>query len=127
MRTERYVCLVTLGGGFGDEEAAEAVVGELNADEAFAGFGVANVDDAALCGEVVFFLFAARAGLRERDGNIEVHADGYVEAGFEGGAAAAEIFTRGNFFKSDAGGIAAADGNGQAHCDTALGAWARCG
>src|ERR1700722_3387848 len=78
--------------GFGDEEAAEAVVHELDADYAFAGFVVADVDDAALGGEVVFFVFATGAGLRERDGDVEVHADGYVEARFEGGAAAAEIF-----------------------------------
>jgi hypothetical protein len=78
-----------LDGGFGDEEAAEAVVHELDADEAFAGFGVADVDDAALGGEVVVFVFASRAGLRERDRDVEVHADGNIEARFEGGAAAA--------------------------------------
>lgn len=119
--------LVILGGGFGNEEAAEAVVGELYADEAFAGFGVADVDDAALGGEVVFFRLASRASLRERDGDVEVHADGYVEARLEGGPATAEIFAGSDLFKSDACNITAAHGDGQAHGNAALGAGARCG
>src|ERR1700759_1496952 len=113
-----------LGDCFGDEETAEAVVRELYTDETFAGFRVADVDDAALRGEVIFLGLAARAGLRERDGDIEVHADGYVEFRFKGGAAAAEIFTGCDFFKGDACGGEAAHGDGQANGNAALGAWA---
>ena len=116
-----------LGGGFGDEEAAEAVVDELDADDAFAGLAVANVDDAALGGEVISLVFAARAGLRERDADVEVGADGYVEAGAEGGAATAEIFARCGFFEGDAAGVAAAHGDWEAHGDATLGAGARRG
>jgi hypothetical protein len=116
-----------LGGGFGDEEAAEAVVDELDADEAFAGVAVADVHYAALGGEVVIFMFATGAGLRERDGDVEVHAHGYVEAGAEGGAAAAEIFTRGGFLERHAAGVNATNGDWQADGDAALGAGARCG
>src|ERR1700722_3623296 len=115
-----------LGGGFRDEEAAEAVVEELDADEAFAGFAVADVDYAALGGEVVIFMFAAGAGLRERDADVEVHADGYVETRAEGGAAAAKIFTGSGFLEGDAAGVAAAHGDREAHGDAALGAGA-CG
>ena len=113
----------SLGGGFGDEEAAETVVHELDADEAFAGFGVANVDNAALSGEVIFLLFAASAGLRKWDGDVEVHADGYVETRLEGSAATAEIFAGGDFLEGDTCGVAAADSDGEAHGDAALGAW----
>jgi len=70
-----------LGGGFGLEEAAEARTSELDADQAFAGFGVADVHDAALGGEVCFFFFAAGAELRLRNANFEVGTDGDVEAG----------------------------------------------
>ena len=116
-----------LDGGFGHEEGAEAVVDELDADEAFAGFGVADVNNAALGGEVVVFLFASRAGLRERDADVEIHSDGNVEFRFKGGAAAAEIFAGRDFFKGDACDVASADGDGQAHGDAALGAGARGG
>jgi hypothetical protein len=116
-----------LGSGFRDEEAAEAVVDELDADEAFAGVAATDVDYAALGGEVVIFMFATGAGLRERDGDVEVHADGYVKAGAEGGAAAAEVFTRGGFLERHATGVNATNGNRQADGDAALGAGARCG
>jgi hypothetical protein len=78
-----------LGGGFGLEEAAEARACELHADQAFAGFGVADVHDAALGGEVRFFFFAAGAELRLWNANLEVGTDGDVKAGDERRAAPA--------------------------------------
>jgi hypothetical protein len=111
-----------LDGGFGDEEAAEAVVDELDADEAFAGFAVAYVDDAALGGEVVLFVFATGARLGERDADVEVRADGYLKAGLEGGAAAAEIFAGCDFFEADAAGVATANRYRQTHGDASLSA-----
>jgi hypothetical protein len=100
-----------LCGGFGDEEAAEAVVDELDADEAFAGFAVADVDYAALGGKIVIFVFATCAGLRKRDADVEVGTDGNVEAGAESSAATAKIFTRCGFLECDAAGVHAANGN----------------
>ena len=111
-----------LDGGFGDEEAAEAVVHELDAHQTFAGFAVADVDDAALGGEVVAFMFAACSELRERDTYVEVHADGYVEASAKGSAAAAKVLTRCGFFEGDATGVATAHGDGKADCNATLGA-----
>lgn len=78
-----------LGGGFGLEEAAEARACELDADQAFAGFGVADVHNAALGGEVSFFFFAAGAELRLWNANFEVGTDGDVKAGDERRAAPA--------------------------------------
>ena len=78
-----------LGGGFGLEEAAEARTSELDADQAFAGFGVADVHDAALRGEVRFLFFAAGAKLRLWNANFEVGTDGDVKAGDERRAAPA--------------------------------------
>jgi hypothetical protein len=100
-----------LGGGFGAEDALETRAGELDADELFSsGFGIANMDYAAMRGEVclvhsgsgkavtvwggagAFGLGAARSVLGKGDSNFEVGADGDVETGDEGGAVAAEIF-----------------------------------
>jgi hypothetical protein len=78
-----------LGGGFGLEEAAEARTCELDADQAFTSFGVADVHDAALGGEVCFFFFAAGAELRLRNANFEVGTDGDVKPGDERRAAPA--------------------------------------
>ncbi len=78
-----------LGGGFGLEESAEARTCELDADQAFAGFGIADVHDAALGGEVCFFFFAAGAELRLWNANFEVGTDGDVKAGDERRAAPA--------------------------------------
>ena len=78
-----------LGGGFGLEEAAEARARELDAYQTFAGFGVADVDDAALGGEVCFFFFAAGAEMRLWNANFEIRTDGDVKAGDERRAAPA--------------------------------------
>jgi hypothetical protein len=78
-----------LGGGLGLEEAAEARACELHADQAFAGFGVADVHNAALGGEVCFFFFATGAELRLWNANFEVGTDGDVKAGHERRAAPA--------------------------------------
>jgi len=78
-----------LGGGFGLEEAAEARACELDADQAFAGFGVADVDYAALRGEVCFFFLASGAEMRLWNANFEIGTDGNVKAGNEGRAAPA--------------------------------------
>jgi hypothetical protein len=78
-----------LGGGFGLEEAAEARACELHADQAFAGFGVADVHDTTLGGEVCFFFLAAGAKMRLWNTNFEVGTDGHVKAGDERRAAPA--------------------------------------
>jgi hypothetical protein len=62
------------------EEAAEARARELDADQAFAGFGVADVHDAAVGGKVCFFFFAAGTELRLWNANFEVGTDGDVKA-----------------------------------------------
>jgi hypothetical protein len=78
-----------LGCGFGLEEAAEARACELHTYQTFAGFGVADVDDAALGGEVGFFFLATGAEMRLRNANFEVGTDGYVKTGNERCAAPA--------------------------------------
>ena len=65
------------------EEAAEARACELHAYQTFAGFGVADVDYAALSGEVGFLFLAARAEMRLWNANFEVGTDGYVKTGNE--------------------------------------------
>jgi hypothetical protein len=115
-----------LGHGFRDEEATEAVVHELNADDAFTGLAVADVDDAALGSEVVPLGSTARASLGERDRDVEIHADGNIETGFKGSAAAAKILAGSNFFEGNPGSVTASDGDRQAHCDAALGAGLGC-
>jgi hypothetical protein len=124
---KQSAAIESLCGGFGDEETAEAVVDELDADDAFTGFAVAHVDDAALGGEIVFLLFAACTGLRERDADVEVGTDSYVKAGAESGAATAKILAGCGFFEFRAAGVNATDGNRQAHGNAALCAWARGG
>ena len=52
---------------------------------------------------------STRGVVRKRDANFEVGADGYVEAGYEGGAVAAKIFAGSFFFEEDAAFIASAD------------------
>ena len=78
-----------LGGGFGLEEAAEARARELDADQAFAGFGVADVHNATLGGEICFLFFAAGAELRLWNANFEVGTDGDVKTGDKRRAASA--------------------------------------
>jgi len=96
------------GRGFGAKNALETRAGELDADEFFSsGFGIANMDDAAVSREVGLVhsgakktisvcgspsplgLGAARAVLRKRNADFEVRADGDVETRDEGGAVAA--------------------------------------
>ena len=99
----------SLRGGFWLEEAAEAGACELHTDYAFAGFAVADVDYAALGGEVGFLFFATRAEMGLRNPDFEVGADGHVETGAKGGAASAEIFAGSFFFEIDPLGIATSD------------------
>jgi hypothetical protein len=69
------------------EEAAEARAGELHADKALALLGAADVDDAALGGEIG--LLAERSVMRKRDGDLQVGADGNVKACDKGRSAPA--------------------------------------
>ena len=103
------------------EEAAEARAGELDAYQALAGLGIANVYDAALGGKVYFFFFAAGSEMGLRDPDFKVGADGHVKAGDEGGAAPAEIFAGGFFFEIGAAGVAASDLEGQADGNSKIG------
>src|ERR1700676_4554565 len=106
-----------LVGGVGAECALEAWADELDADIALAGLlGVGYMDYAAVGGEV--FLHAARSVARERDADLEVGADGHVEAGDERSAVAAEIFAGSFFLEGDAAAIAAAHLERQAHGDS---------
>jgi hypothetical protein len=86
----------------------------LDTDYALAGFGVPDVDDAALGGEVGFLFLAAGAEMELRDPDFEVGADGHVETRAKRGATAAEIFARSFFFEVVAAGIASADFERQA-------------
>jgi len=104
----------SLRGGFWLEEAAEAGACELHTDYAFAGFGVADVDYAALGGEVGFLFLAAGAEMELRDPDFEVGADGHVETRAKRGATSAEIFAGSFFFEVVAAGIASADFERQA-------------
>ena len=104
----------SLCGGFWLEEAAEAGTRELHADHVLAGFGVADVDHAALGGEVGFFFLAAGAEMELGDPDFEVGADGHVETRAKRRATAAEIFAGSFFFEVVAAGIASADFERQA-------------
>ncbi len=114
------------GGGFGAENALKAGAGELDADQLFAsGLGVANVDDAALGGEVRVGAAGgrgapgtARGMVRKRDADFEVGTDGHVEARHEGGAVAAKVFAGSIFLEGEAAGVAAADFERQADGDS---------
>jgi hypothetical protein len=104
--------LLALGAGFGLEEAAEAFAHELDAYEfVVAAVGVADMHDAALGGEVDFLFFAAGAELGLWDANLEVRADGYVEARDERGAASAKIFAGSFFLKIGTADITTANGD----------------
>ena len=95
------------GGGFGAEDALEARAGELDADESFAArLGRGNVNDAAVGGKVGFM--TPGGVVRKRDTDLEVEANGDVEARDESGATAAKIFARGFLFEDDAVRIATA-------------------
>ncbi len=78
-----------LGGRFGLEEAAETRACELDADQAFAGVCVTDVNDTTLRREVDFLLFAASAEMRLWNANFKVGTDGDVKAGDERRAAPA--------------------------------------
>jgi len=114
------------GGGFGAENALKAGAGELDANHAFAvGLRIADVDDAALGGEVRVGAAGgrgapgtARGMVRKGDADFEVGTDGHVEARHEGGAVAAKIFAGSIFFEGEAAGVAAADFERQADGDS---------
>src|ERR1700732_5233478 len=117
----KWLSRLCLGGGFGTEDALEAWADELDADVALAGLLVVGyVDDATVGGEV--FLHAPRSGAGEWDTDLEVGADGHVEAGDERGAVAAKIFAGSLFLEGDAARIAAANLERQAHGDSTFGA-----
>src|SRR5712671_3391858 len=123
------------GGGFGAEDALEARAGELDANHAFAvGLRIADVDDAALGGEVRVGAAGGRGApgtargiVRKRDADFEVGTDGHVEARYEGGAVAAKIFAGSIFFEGEAAGVAAADFERQADGDSTFRALPRHG
>ena len=105
------------GGGFGAEDALEARASELDADESFAArLRRGNVNDAAVGGEVGFM--APGSVVRERDADLEVGANGDVEAGDESGATAAKIFAGSFLFEDDPVRIAAAHAQRQADGDS---------
>jgi hypothetical protein len=113
-----------LGGGFGAEDAVEARASELDADEAFAvGLLIGNVDDAALGLEIGFA--AARGVARDRNANLQVGADGDIEARKESGSAAAQIFTGSVLFEGDAAGVSATDPEREADGDPTFGSLSR--
>jgi hypothetical protein len=121
-----------LGGGFGAKNTLEAGAGELDADQFFAlGLRIANMNDAALRGEVRVVasdarraiiipgahraaiisgargaVDAARSVLRKGDADLEVGTDGDVETGHEGGSVAAKIFAGSIFLEGEAVGVA---------------------
>ena len=110
-------CPTISGGGFGTEDALEAGSGELDADETLAvGLRVRNMDDAAAGGKILLGAPGRIPGQGNMD--LEVGADGHVEASDEGGAVAAKIFARSFFFEGDAAGIAAADFERQSNGDS---------
>jgi hypothetical protein len=102
------------GGGFGAEDSLEAGAGELDSDVVLAGLmGVGYVHDAAISGEIFFGLLhaggAARGVAGERNVDLEIRADGYVEASEEGGSIAAEIFAGGFLLEGYASCVTATD------------------
>ena len=134
------------GGGLGAKDALEARAGELDTHELFSsGLGIANVDYAAVSGEVClvhsgtrktipvcgapegFGLAAARAELRQGDADFEVGTDGDVETRHEGGAVAAEIFAGSVFFEGKTVGVEAANFERQADGDSTFRALLRNG
>ena len=62
------------------------------------------MDDTSRCGEVRFA--APRSVIRERNANLEVRADGHVEACQKSRAAAPKIFTGSIFLHGDAESVA---------------------
>jgi hypothetical protein len=80
----------------------------LDAYYAFAvGQGFGDVDYPALRLKV---RFGPTCGIALRGNpDFKIGADGHVEAGTEGGTAAAKIFAGGIFFEGDSTGVAAAD------------------
>src|SRR5258706_7724087 len=94
------------GGGFGAEESLEAWARELDADQALAGLlGVGYVDYAAAGGEILVRLLhssaAARCVARKRNVDLQIGANGHVEARDEGGAVPAKIFAGSFFLEGD--------------------------
>src|ERR1700676_3061103 len=113
-------CLSYLSGGFGAEDALKARASELHTDEALAvGRGVADVHDAALCGEIA--LQAARGVVRNRDANLQIGTEGDVKAREERGPVAAQILARGFFLEHHAAAVAAAHFERQTHRNPTLG------
>jgi hypothetical protein len=104
------------------EEAAEAGTRELDADHVLTGFGVADVDHAALGGEVGFFFLAAGAEMELRNPDLEVGANGHVETRAKRGATSAEIFAGSFFFEVVAARVASADFERQADGKPTFGA-----
>jgi hypothetical protein len=101
-----------LGSRFRAENTLEAGAGELDADHALAvTYRFAHVYDAALGFEVV--LGAARKLGCGGNANLEIGADGHVEAGAERSSATAEIFAGSVFFEAESAGIAAANAQRQ--------------
>lgn len=113
-----------LSSRFGAEDAMEARAGETHADKAFAiGLLVGHMDDAALGCKIGFA--AARGVARKRNANLQIGAEGHIEARQEGGSAAAQIFARSIFFKDDAAGVSAANPEGEADGDSTFGSLSR--
>jgi|HubBroStandDraft_5_1064220.scaffolds.fasta_scaffold20426_2 hypothetical protein len=113
-----------LSSRFRNKQSTEPIIDELYPDDAFARFPVADVNHAPLRSEVVIFVFAPRPSLRERDGDVEIHAHRYVEFRFKRGAAAAQIFAGCDFLEGDAAGVATTNSDWQTHRDAPLGAGA---
>jgi len=95
----------------------EAGAGELDADHALAvAYRFAHVYDAALGFEVVLGA-AGKLGCGG-NANLEIGADGHVEAGAERGSATAEIFAGSVFFEAESAGIAATNTERQTDGDS---------
>jgi hypothetical protein len=106
-----------LGGGFGAEDALEARAGELHADQTLAvGLLIGDMHDAALGLEVGFA--AARSIARKRNANLQIGAEGDIEARQERRSAAAQIFAGCFFLEGDAAAVAAANFERQADGDS---------
>src|SRR6266481_5482112 len=124
--SQKWLSHVCSGGGFGAEDALEARSGELDADVVFAGLlRLGDVHDAAAGGKVA--LGSPRGVARHRDADLQVGANGHVEAGDEGGSVAAKVFAGGFFLEADAAGIAAAHVERQAHGNSTFRALLRYG
>jgi hypothetical protein len=96
------------GGGFWAEDARETGAGELDTDNAFAiGERLGHVDDAALSLE--FGVAAARNMILGGDANLEIGADGDVEASAKSGAPTAKILAGSVFFERKSSRVATAD------------------